>query len=411
MTALEQVASLVWARTGIVTKPPQLPRLERALGRALPGYSAERFLDEAGANGGEALMARLIDEVTIKETYFYRSPNELLSIPWRMHLDAARARGDDHVRVWVAACATGEEAYTVAMLACDALGPSAPVSILATDISEMALARARRAVYSGRSPASLPADLRDRYLEPVAGGVTPAEAVRSMVAFGRHNLVAHPPPGVFDVVVCRNVMIYFDADTVESATALLERALVLGGTAILGAADRLPAAARQLMRRDPPPPRRVRSPRSAQLPETVRVTVAPEPAPPPEEALRAADRGDLTEAIALAARAIAADPHDARAHFVRGIAELGTDDPAAAIVSLRRALYIEPAFGLAAFQLARAYDVAGDERAAIRLYGRALGTLDAGVEHSRSLLGKLAVPDLADACRARLLAAGARVSP
>ena len=258
-------------------------------------------------------------------------------------------------------------------------GPGPPVTILATDISEAALARARQALYSGRSPASLPPGLRDRYLEPVRAASPPSKPCARWSPSAATTSSRSRRPALFDVVVCRNVMIYFDADTVELATTHLERALVPGGTLVLGAADRLPAAARALMRKSPPPsPRRRAGATPRRAAARHRAGGGPaRAAPAPEEALRAADRGDLTEAIALAARAIAADPHDARAHFVRGIAELGADDPAAAIVSLRRALYIDPAFGLAAFQLARAYDVAGDERAAVR-------ALRPGARHARS---------------------------
>jgi chemotaxis protein methyltransferase WspC len=121
-----------------------------------------------------------------------------------------------------------------------------------------------------------------------------------------------------------------------------------------------------------------------------------------ERAVAAADAGDLTGAIALAAELAELDPLNADAYFVRGLAELGSGDAAAAVGSFRRALFIDPSFGLAAFKLARACDATGDRRSARRAYAQALDTLSDDNRH-RAILGQVDVADVADACRARLL--------
>jgi chemotaxis protein methyltransferase CheR len=124
------------------------------------------------------------------------------------------------------------------------------------------------------------------------------------------------------------------------------------------------------------------------------------------DARTAANAGDLTEAIAITGEILARDPLDAEAYFVRGLAELAAGDPGPASESLRRALYIDPSFALAAFQLGRAQDLRGDDRAARRAYRQALSALDDGdagaSERHQELLEQVHTGDIAAACRARL---------
>ena len=121
--ALDRVAALLLRETGIRIDRSQYTSLRLALARADPGGDAESFLHAAeDPIWGRETIARLVDAVTIKETFFVREPRQLDAIPWRVLLERARAAGSHDVRVWSAACATGEEAYTLAMLASEALG-------------------------------------------------------------------------------------------------------------------------------------------------------------------------------------------------------------------------------------------------------------------------------------------------
>ncbi|HEY2142028.1 MAG TPA: CheR family methyltransferase [Solirubrobacteraceae bacterium] len=425
---LSSVAELVEAETGIQIKAPQLISLAAALGRISPGMNAERFL-AALSDSAEArtLLGQLIDQVAIQETYFMREPRELEAIDWRALLSAAHARGDPDVRVWVCACASGEEAYSVAMLAIESFGHDRPpVSILATDISQRALHRAQEALYTERSTREIDASRRERFFIERDRKSAVGEQLRSMVRFRRHNLVADPAPPLgevpFDLVLCRNVLIYFGAANVEVVVKSLESALRPGGQLILGASDRLTSSARRfadLAARGRPakrsalsgaskkqPEGRPRLPRkpigttgrkgssAAASPASRRRTVS--------DAQAAANVGDYAEAIGITSEILAVDPLDAEAYFVRGLAELAAEQPISAAESLRRALYIDPSFALAAFQLGRAQDICGDSRAALRAYRRALSTLDPEDERYPHLLERVNAGDIAAACRARL---------
>jgi chemotaxis protein methyltransferase CheR len=421
--ALAKVAELVERESGIVIKESQTEALVAAIRRISPETTAETFLADDDYGGHALLLGRLIDQLAVQETYFLREPGELEAIDWHQLLLAAHGRGAGEVNVWVAACASGEEAYSVAMLATEAFGHGRPpVSILATDISMRALGRAEEGVYSERSVRELSPERRDRFLVRDGEQSVIGDALRSLVRLRRHNLVADPapPPGEvpFDVVLCRNVLIYFDADTAESVVVSLEAALQPGGRLILGAADRLASSARRLAGMaaggatpgaSPPPPipRPPRMPRVARPPSSRRAghrAPGPKAAAPPDvdDSMRAADRGDYGAAIESAERVLKSDPFDASAHYVRGLSELANGDPEGAVESLRRALYSEPSFALAAFQLARAHDLQGDQKAARRAYAQTLRALAGDEDGSRLLLEQSDVGEIAAACRARL---------
>lgn len=244
--ALVTVAELVRRETGMVVKEAQLPALEAAIGRIAPGVGAERLAGELAGPDAAPLLHRLVDEVTVQETYFFRELRELHSIDWRALLDAAKEAGFGVVRVWVTACSTGEEAYSMAILASEAFGAERPpVTILATDISNAALRRAEAGEgYSERSVRNLPAHLRQRYLLPAGEGrYRVKESLASLVRFRHHNLVtdASPPLGevAFDVIACRNVLIYFDRELQDRALGLFRDSLVPLGFLGLGSRETL----------------------------------------------------------------------------------------------------------------------------------------------------------------------------
>ena len=409
--ALEQVAELVRRKTGISHGQAQLPSVAAALRRVDPALDAAGFLraDMDRPDGGR-LLERLIDEVTVNETFFFRQRRELDDIDWPRLLRGAHAAGRDTIRVWVAACASGEEAYTLVMLASAAFGSALPpVSVLATDISPAILDKARRARYGARAERSLSPEMRQRHFLDHDDGIEAGRPLRDMVEFRHHNLVSDPPPapGSFDLIACRNVLIYFDGETVEHVIGVLERSLAPGGMLLLGAADRLCGSARRLAVADPIEQEQSRM--AAGAPErALRRPLGHEPADAAPAglaaALQAADEGRLDTTLELTERLLKEDPLDANVYFVRGLAELGVGDPESAAGSLRRALYVDPGFGLAAFQLGRAHEERGDHAAAARAYEQALGTLGAGGDRHDAILEQVDIGDVASACAIRLKA-------
>jgi chemotaxis protein methyltransferase CheR len=410
---LAEVAELIRRETGLSLPPGRAAALRAAMARAAPGLDPVAVLRAASdPHTGPRLVATLIDEVTVQESSFLRDPGQLEAIDWHR----LRERAAGRIRVWSAGCAGGEEAYTLALLATEAFAPeAAPVDVLGTDISRTAVAGAVAGRYRDRAVRGLGPVLRRRYLEKQPDGTSAvSDGLRELVRFQRHNLAHDPIPprgeGGFDLIVCRNVLIYLTAPAVERVSRLLQRALRPGGQLVLGAADVLCRTAVERNPSDAPPPASIRHSRggrhSGPPPGPRRPPDAPRPAGPFGErlgrALDAAGRGDRDAALEQVTSLVADDPLDAGFHFLHGLLALDAGEPVRARDALRSALCADPAFGLAAFTLGRAYDALGDAPAARRAYERALRTLDPGDSRHEALLQQVDVGDIAAACRARL---------
>lgn len=413
---LQQVADIVLRESGIRVRPTQLSALEATLHRVQRDMTPTLLLRTLeDPESGPGLLERLIDAVTVKETYFLRNTEELELIDWPARLVAAMASGSAMLRVWNPACATGEETYSLAMLALEALGPSAPVSILATDIAPGALMLAEEGIYGLRALRNVGAAARGRHFDRHGDHLRMGAGPRGLVRFATHNLVRDPIPpageGPFDVIVCRNVLIYFDPETAASTADAFTSALAPGGMLVLGAADTLAVmTGRSQMPRalpkttaagtqHPRPPRQRTSASETHRPDARRSVRT---APIRDGHERVSDE-DLSVTLARTESMLAADALDPIAHFLRGLAERARDDTSAAVASFRRALYADPDFARCAFELGRTYEQVGDLAAARRAYLSALNALKAGAQPER-LLENTDLVDLLTACRARLQA-------
>jgi chemotaxis protein methyltransferase CheR len=406
--ALEQLALRVKQASGIEADGSRLAALGAAVTRLGAGSPGEvlRRLDEPV--GGPELLLRLVDEVAVKETFFLRNADELVRLDWRsLHADA-RVRGADRVRVWCTACASGDEAYSLAILALEAFWPlPPPVEILATDIAPSALARARAGRYRDRAVAHVPTELRDRWLERVGATMQVREAVRALVRFERHNLVRDPMPPLgeapFDVITCRNVLIYFAADQVAGTVRGLRSALVPDGRLVLGAADRL-SGSRVLGREDPT--RRGAPSRTLHPVAERAVRQGPRETRPGRAAHMAAARGDAGSGTVSAARqrratsgpdAPEVNPElDADVALLLGRAARARGDHGDAVRWLRRTLYLDPDRAVAALELSLAHAARGETGAQRRALWTALRTAEAA--------GGSDNEELAAECRSRLAA-------
>ena len=191
------------------------------------------------ASPGEAQIA--IDLLTTNETYFFREPKhfELL----RELAAAARARRQP-MRVWSAACSSGEEVYSIAMVLDDCLGPGA-WDVLGTDISTRVLERARAGHYPTERTRHIPPHYLKKYclrgLGAQQGTLLVDRALRDRVRFAQVNLNDTLPPqlGPFDAVFLRNVMIYFSADTKRAVVGRVLAALKPGGHFCIGHSESL----------------------------------------------------------------------------------------------------------------------------------------------------------------------------
>ena len=219
------------------------------------GLGAPQLLARLRAADPAAIEA-LVEHSVVGETYFYRHPEQFAAL--QRHLFAQPGP----IRAWCAGCATGEEPYSLAMALLEAGRDGADDRILASDVSERALERARRGGYGHWSLRRLPAEILGRYFGGSGEDRAVAPRIRGMVSFARHNLVADPPPGgPFDLVLCRNVLIYFAPPVAAEVLHRLLSAVRPGGFLALGpvelslaaslAVERVEAFGATLLRRPP----------------------------------------------------------------------------------------------------------------------------------------------------------------
>jgi chemotaxis protein methyltransferase CheR len=189
-----------------------------------------------------ALTAQVVESMTTNETYFYRDklPFDHFRDTIMPALIAARAR-DKRIRIWCAAASTGQEPYSLAMtvkgMAAELAGYK--VQILATDLNGDVLARAREGIYSQfEVQRGLPIQQLVKYFEQSGERWQITQELRGMVQFRPLNLLADfKPIGIFDVVFCRNVLIYFDQATKTDVLERMARQIADDGYLVLGAAE------------------------------------------------------------------------------------------------------------------------------------------------------------------------------
>jgi chemotaxis protein methyltransferase CheR len=185
-------------------------------------------------------VRRLIEMLLVHETYFFRELQPLVGLVDTHLVPIAKQRGG--ARVWSAACASGEEPYTLAMLL-DDRGVLDQVEIVATDLSETVLQRARTGRHTRRSlREGHPPELAAKYLEVSSQGVLVSPRIRSAVHFERANLVDADrigQLGLFDAILCRNVLIYFKETRVLSVVERVAAALKPSGLLAVGVSESL----------------------------------------------------------------------------------------------------------------------------------------------------------------------------
>ncbi|NPC86226.1 protein-glutamate O-methyltransferase CheR, partial [Pyxidicoccus fallax] len=180
-----------------------------------------------------AAVESFIEQAVIGETYFFRHPEHLRTLA---RLGMAHAGPLFHV--WSAGCASGEEPYSIAMALLSAGMPEGRFRVLATDVSGRALQRAREGVYGPWSMRRIEPELEKRFLVAQGEQYSVVPQVRRAVDFRRHNLAVEPPPANgLGAIFCRNVLIYFPPELVQSVLTRFVEALAPGGLLFVSPAE------------------------------------------------------------------------------------------------------------------------------------------------------------------------------
>ncbi|MBX7113020.1 MAG: tetratricopeptide repeat protein [Myxococcaceae bacterium] len=305
-TALEQLAALLLERAGLKITPDGYYGLRLALQARMPALGvddASEYVRRLRQWAGEAELRSLLPLVTVGKTEFFRDHRQFSALQKVLlpeMLERAR-RERRAVKAWSAGCATGEEPYSVAMVAQELGAKTGEVDVWATDLNPLAVARAAEGVFAVRRMVGVSEQRLERFFVHKGQFYEASRALKAMVRFEGHNLAAPVFPGVvpgsLDLIMCRNVIIYFDEATIRGLMGRFHDALREGGVLLLGYSESLFQLSQQLdmqeieeafiYRRSPkhkPPP-----PKPA--------VVAPRPSSPPWAPRPAASLADASVAI------------------------------------------------------------------------------------------------------------------
>jgi chemotaxis methyl-accepting protein methylase len=239
---IADVLEALRARTGVDFASYRPAMLERRITRHFVtsgATSSEDYLRQL--QGSPAAAFRLLENITIKVSRFYRHAPAFDHLSEELLAQLARERAGRPLRIWCAGCGAGEEAYTFAMLLEEA---GIEGQIDATDVDSTALTAARVGIYPIAAAAELPPVLAARYLEPIVSRAQPAYRVqanlRTRIRFSWHDVTSNaPPPGEqrFDLISCRNVLIYLQPAAQTDVTRRLLDAIEESGVLCLGEAE------------------------------------------------------------------------------------------------------------------------------------------------------------------------------
>ncbi len=301
----EQFRTLILERSGLHFPDKRRADLERGVAQAM-AHSACADVQSyyqllAGKPTDSPEWETLIGQVTVGETYFFRDRGQFEALRGHLlpELIAQKRQTVRQLRIWSAGCASGEEPYSLAILLRELLPDLSDwnITILATDINREALQKARRGLYGEWSFREAGwQNLRDRYFTRRGKEWEISSQVRQMVSFAYLNLREDPYPAIanntvaFDLVLCRNVAIYFSAELVQYVVNRMYEALVDGGWLLVGYAEPSPATFASfeahnfpgtiLYRKSERPPRREPVPPPA-VARAAEIAPRREPVPPP----------------------------------------------------------------------------------------------------------------------------------
>lgn len=246
------IAEFVKQRSGIHIAPDKQYLLESRLRPIARKWQLEGVDELAGVLRGQPSSEQeteIVEAMTTNESYFFRDegPFQALREVMLPTLLAAR-QAQRRLRIWSAAASSGQEAYSIAMTLLDAnlLGAGWSVEIVGTDINHEMIAKARAGSYNRFEIfRGLNAAQREKYFEPVGDHWVARESLRSLVSFRVANILDARNLGTFDIIFCRNVIIYFDIATKGKAFEVLANHIAPDGYLLLGAAENVTGLTRR----------------------------------------------------------------------------------------------------------------------------------------------------------------------
>lgn len=368
---------------------------------------AESYISQLKSSDQE--LRALIEEVVVPETWFFRDQGPFDALRKYLETEWIPAHPDRVLRVLSLPCSTGEEPYSIAIVASECGLADTRVRVDAVDVSTTALTRAKRAIYTRNSFRSQDLQFRDRHFRETPAGYELNEATAKLVRFTHGNILSNSfivSRDPYDVIFCRNLFIYFDRETQRNVVRKLYSLLETNGLLFVGHSEASviprdyfqPLAMRAsfgyrkrdllqvIEERAVPvvapsqraPARKVQTelplyvpPPAPAAPPAAAVTAAPVEMDALDKAHRLADEGFLDEAAALCAAKLSADNACVDAYYLLGVVREAMGDRAGAAELFRKAVYLDPDHHEALIHLALLAETEGNHAAAAILKQRA----------------------------------------
>jgi chemotaxis protein methyltransferase CheR len=224
-----------YSLTGINLELYKRPQMERRLKALRDQYGYKDFLSYyKELSKSPTMLEEFLNKMTINVTEFFRNPERWDAlVPVLKDLESKTSS----LKVWSSACSTGQEPYTLSMLLQDNV--KKPFSILATDIDKTVLETAKNGVYSPALLKSVPEKYKKNYFKETTDSWTVTDKTKRPITFKQHNLLEDAYPSGYDLIVCRNVMIYFTEEAKQEIFHSFAKALKPGGILFVGATEQI----------------------------------------------------------------------------------------------------------------------------------------------------------------------------
>ena len=237
MSDYEQFIQSVKRKTGIDLALYKEAQMKRRLTSLYEKKGYKSFVDFfAALDKDRDLLNEFLDRMTINVSEFYRNGKRWEVLQNKIFPKLLET--NKRLKVWSAACSTGEEPYSLAMVLSHHV-PLSQVQILATDLDENVIQKAKLALYPERSLAEVPKDVQAKYFTQEPPFYKVKDEIKRTVTYKKHNLLKDPYEANFDLIVCRNVMIYFTEEAKDQIYENFSRALRPGGILFVGSTEQI----------------------------------------------------------------------------------------------------------------------------------------------------------------------------
>lgn len=199
----------------------------------IDGY--DRYIQ--GLKTDRELFEEFVSYITINVSEFYRNPDQWKLMEEQVIPELVQRFGNN-LKVWSAACSTGDEPYSLVM-ALSRHVPMTSIRIFATDLDKQIIAKAKMGLYNSKSIQGVPADLKAKYFTPVGPSFKVADEIKAHVEFKEHNLLKDTYPTGYHMIVCRNVLIYFTEEAKEEVFRKYFQSLAPGGVLFIGSTEQI----------------------------------------------------------------------------------------------------------------------------------------------------------------------------